>query len=115
MKKEIKTNINEIKKISSKFPKSLNEALNFNEENDFVDEPIDDVPMDNDVELPEEKPMENEPSQKAKELIDNIRKMALKAMAELADTPDDENYLILKKVWAMTDRKPENENGMKKL
>ena len=36
-------------------------------------------------------------------------------MADLADTPEDENYIMLKKVWQMTDRKPEqqqqNQNG----
>ena len=37
-KTNIKQNINEIKKISSKFPKSLNEALNFNEVEDDNEE-----------------------------------------------------------------------------
>jgi hypothetical protein len=40
----------------------------------------------------------NPASEKAKQLIDNIRKMSLRAMAELADTPEDENYIMLKKV-----------------
>lgn len=116
-KTNIKQNINEIKKISSKFPKSLNEALNFNEVEDdneeigFEDEEEPEVMHEREPEI--EQPMNNA-SQKAKKLIDDIRKMSLRAMAELADTPEDENYLMLKKVWSMTDKKPEQDknNGL---
>lgn len=114
-KNTFKQNINEIKKMSSKFPKTLNEALNFNEmENDdemgFEEEPE----MMNEPhheEMHNEEPEINNASEKAKKLIDDIRKMSLKAMAELADTPEDENYLMLKKVWSMTDRKPEQDKN----
>ncbi len=114
MKKNIfKNNVSEIKKISEKMPKTINEAINFDE---FDEE--DEVPMEVDPEVePEpaqdvevEKPAEpakNEASEKARKLIDDIRKMSLRAMAELAETPEDENYIMLKKVWSMTDRKPE--------
>lgn len=114
MKKNIfKNNVSEIKKISEKMPKTINEAINFDE---FDEE--DEVPMEADPEVePEpaqdvevEKPAEpakNEASEKARKLIDDIRKMSLRAMAELAETPEDENYIMLKKVWSMTDRKPE--------
>lgn len=114
MKKNIfKNNVSEIKKISEKMPKTINEAINFDE---FDEE--DEVPMevnpevepepaqDVEVEKPAE-PAKNEASEKARKLIDDIRKMSLRAMAELAETPEDENYIMLKKVWSMTDRKPE--------
>ena len=114
-RQEFKQNINEIKKLSSKFPKTLNEALNFNEmENDDEmsydeEEPMNEPKMEEPVHK-----VANNPSEKARKLIDYIRKMSLKAMSELADTPEDENYLMLKKVWSIIDRKSEQDknNGL---
>lgn len=107
--------INNMTKLASKMPKTLNEALNFNDnlayedENNVVDvEQENEIPVDNGLEM---QPAVNPASQKAKKLIDDIRKMSLRAMAELADTPEDENYIMLKKVWSMTDRKPEQEKN----
>lgn len=113
-----KNTINNITKLSSRMPKTLNEALNFNDNQSFEGE---------DMNIGEDKPqapelgdgMEttdmitgvNPASEKAKKLIDDIRKMSLRAMAELADTPEDENYIMLKKVWSMTDRKPEQDKN----
>ena len=57
----------------------------------------------------EEEPDQITASEHAAQLIDDIRKKALRAMADLADTPEDENYIMLKKVWQMTDRKPEQQ------
>ena len=109
MKKENIKNINEIKKLSSKFPKTLNEALNFNNVSEE-----DDIEYEDEMEEPEMS--EPNASEKARQLIDNIRKMSLRAMAELADTPEDENYIMLKKVWSMTDRKPEQDkNNMQQI
>ena len=116
MKKEMKNSINEMKKMTARFPKTINEALNFNEESD------NDMLFDNEEEIEEPahvEPIHDEPvhneinnaSEKAKKLIDDIRKMSLRAMAELADTPEDENYIMLKKVWSMTDRKPEQDKN----
>ena len=111
-----KTMIENITKLSSKMPKTLNEALNFNDAAPYEEEGID---LDNgegiqgepEQEIGIQQPMVNPASEKAKKLIDDIRKMSLKAMAELADTPEDENYLMLKKVWSMTDRKPEQDKN----
>lgn len=106
-KNSTKKTIREIKEIQSKLPKSLNEALNFNEtENDDMmdlhhEEPQihDEHPMNlNDDD------MGNPASQKAKKLIDDIRKMSLRAMAELADTPQDKYYENLKKIWQLCDK-----------
>jgi hypothetical protein len=111
MKKNIfKNNVSEIKKISEKMPKTINEAINFDE---FDEE--DEVPMEVDPEVePEpaqdvevEKPAEpakNEASEKAKKLIDDIRKMSLRAMAELADTPECPEYENLKRIWQLCDK-----------
>ena len=113
-KNNIKQNINELNKIASKFPQSLNEALNFNEsENDdaIVDDDFEDVPQRK-IQHKEFSSDMSSPSEKAKILIDDIRKKSLRAMAELADTPDDENYIVLKKIWSMTDRKPEQDKNI---
>ena len=109
-----KNTINNMTKMASKMPKTLNEALNFNDNDMYEDENVEiqhdenELPLDNNVEV---QPTINPASEKAKKLIDDIRKMSLKAMAELADTPEDENYLMLKKVWSMTDRKPEQDKN----
>ena len=113
----LKENVSAIKKMSKKMPKSINEAINFNapcegeDEDLLVDDDAEDMPVDNAPEMGNEEMPVNNASEKAKKLIDDIRKMSLRAMAELADTPEDENYLMLKKVWAMTDRKPEQDKG----
>lgn len=97
-----KNNINNIKKLSSRIPKSINEAINFNdiemEDYDMMD--------DETMEEPVEEPIGNsEPSDMgADELINDIRKKALKAMANLADTPEDPNYEVLKKIFMMLDK-----------
>lgn len=114
-KNTFKNNVSAIKKISKKMPKTINEAINFNDFNEEDEMPMDVEPeeepvQDNELERPEE-PTASNASEKAKKLIDDIRKMSLRAMAELADTPEDENYIMLKKVWSMTDRKPEQEKN----
>jgi len=107
----LKQNINELKKISSRFPKTLNEALNFNEmENDdemiLNDEDEEPEMMDepHHGEMHDEEPGISNASEKAKKLIDDIRKMSLKAMAELADVPQSSEYENLKRIWQLTDK-----------
>ena len=103
-KNTMKTNINQIRKISSKMPKTINEAINFNETDDMDMEMMDDEPMG-------DEPMGEEPvisqeteNMNADELLSDIRKKALKAMANLADTPEDPNYEVLKKIFMMLDK-----------
>lgn len=118
MKKTVKKNISEMKNLVKNMPKTINESISFGDN-------VDELSAYEDEEMPEEGPLdepevEDEPdqitaSEHAAQLIDDIRKKALRAMADLADTPEDENYIMLKKVWQMTDRKPEqqqqNQNG----
>lgn len=111
MKKTVKKDIAEMKNLVNSMPKSINESIAFEADDDF-NEYDEETPEEEPVEEPE---MEEEPSQAdasahAAQLIDDIRKKALRAMADLADTPEDENYIMLKKVWQMTDRKPEQQN-----
>jgi hypothetical protein len=114
MKKTVKKNISEMKNLVNNMPKTINEVINFNGvEEEYDDEMPEDGPLD-EPEV-EEEPDQITASEHAAQLIDDIRKKALRAMADLADTPEDENYIMLKKVWQMTDRKPEqqqqNQNG----
>ena len=110
MKNTLKENINDIKKFSSKFPKTLNEALNFNEmDNDEeMDMMNDENPemMEDEPEMGHEEiaPEKSNASENAKRLIDDIRKKSLRAMAELADTPQSPEYEALKRIWQLTDK-----------
>jgi hypothetical protein len=112
MKKNVSKDIAEMKTFVKKMPKSINEILSFEDSGEEMGEYEDEaMPEEAPVEEPE---IENEPdqataSEHAAQLIDDIRKKALRAMADLADTPEDENYIMLKKVWQMTDRKPEQQ------
>ena len=118
MKKTVKKNITEMKNLVKNMPKTINEMLSF-EGDDAALEGYEDEEMPEEDSLGEPE-VEEEPnritaSKHAAQLIDDIRKKALRAMADLADTPEDANYIMLKKVWQMTDRKPEqqqqNQNG----
>ena len=103
MKKNI--NINNIKKLSSRIPKSINEAINFNDI-EMMDNEEMDMMDDETMEEPVEEPIGNSEisDMSADELINDIRKKALKAMANLADTPEDPNYEVLKKIFMMLDK-----------
>ena len=103
MKKNI--NINNIKKLSSRIPKSINEAINFNDIEMMENEEMD-MMDDETMEEPVEEPIGNSEisDMSADELINDIRKKALKAMANLADTPEDPNYEVLKKIFMMLDK-----------
>ena len=106
MKKTVKKNINEMRSLVKSMPKSINESLDFSGEGDIYEE--EEMPEEEPVEI-EDEPDQATASEHAAQLIDDIRKKALRAMADLADTPEDENYIMLKKVWQMTDRKPEQQ------
>ena len=121
MEKNVKESLKKMKSLVKHMPKTINEAIDFNDDN--VEMGINDNNYE-DKDTPEiegsaaegvmsgvetEENVMNGASERAKQLIDDIRKKALRAMAELADTPEDENYIMLKKVWQMTDRKPEAE------
>lgn len=111
MKKNvIQENIKKLKNISSKMPKTINEAINFNEDDDM--DMMDDEPM-------EYEPMSDEPIEEPQgdngmdvmAFVDDIRKKSLKGMAQLADNPDDERYQLLKKIWQICDKKPEQQTA----
>ena len=104
-KNTMKTNIENIKRMSSKMPKNINEAINFNEDDNLDMDMMDDEPMGDDIDLHKEEPMET-PSEDmgADALLSDIRKKAINGMAKLADTPEDPNYEMLKKIFLMLDK-----------
>ena len=108
MKKTVKHELNEMKNLVKNMPKSLNETINFNEIED-PEEYDEELPAGDEMEEVDDEPDQITASEHAAQLIDDIRKKALRAMADLAETPEDENYIMLKKVWQMTDRKPEQQ------
>jgi hypothetical protein len=116
MKKNLlKENITKMKKVSSKMPKTIKEAMS------FEDYEADDEMMNGDEDMMSghEEPKEDT-GMDVMAFVDDIRKKSLKGMAQLADNPDDERYQLLKKIWQICDKKPEqqtafnnpNQNGM---
>jgi len=105
-KNTVKENINKMKVVSSKMPKSINEALNF-EDYDGSDEMMgDEEMMDN-----HEEERHEDTGMDVMAFVDDIRKKSLKGMAQLADNPDDERYQLLKKIWQICDKKPEQQTA----
>ena len=119
MKKNIKNAINEINKLSSKYPKNINEALNFNrlenEGEDMINDTPDDLPTHDDIDVPHVEDEIGGAAQKAKKLIDDIRKMSLKAMASLADTPQSPEYENLKRIWQLCDKAVNEKEEQKEI
>lgn len=105
-KKTIKANINEMKDFASKMPKTINETLNF-DNSQLAPMESDDEEMDN---YEEEEPVEDS-GMDVMAFVDDIRKKSLKGMAQLADNPDDERYQLLKKIWQICDKKPEQQTA----
>ena len=113
-KNTMKTNIKQIRTISSRMPKTINEAINFNEDDD----------MDMmDMNMPEEGPEEELPAESpvAKDthnidnFISNMRKESLGIMKALADNPDDSVYQFAKKIFQLADKAHEDQKEGKDI
>ena len=113
-KNTMKTNIKQIRTISSRMPKTINEAINFNEDDD-----MDMMDMD----MPEEGPEEELPAESpvAKDthnidnFISNMRKESLGIMKALADNPDDSVYQFAKKIFQLADKAHEDQKEGKDI
>ena len=106
MKNNNSNNIKMIQKMSSRIPKSINEAINFNDNVAYENEDIEmmDEPMEEPIEEPIESPVEEPQDMGADKLLADIRKMSINGLAKLADNPDDPNYEMLKKIFLMLDK-----------
>ena len=111
MKKTVKKNISEMKNLVNNMPKTINEVLNFegaDDELEGYDEVEDEAPVDE----PEiDEPKDEDAGMDVMAFVDDIRKKSLKGMAQLADNPDDERYQLLKKIWQICDKKPEQQTA----
>lgn len=112
----IRESISRINEITNRMPKKLSEMLDFEaSEPDMVDDiPTDVEEPEMGSEMPINEPEETVPAEPeiggntahsdAEALIADIRKKALRAMADLADTPEDPNYETLKKIFTMLEK-----------
>ena len=113
-KNTMKTNIKQIRTISSRMPKTINEAINFNEDDD-----MDMMDMD----MPEEGPEEELPAEahaaedthNIDNFISNMRKESLGIMKALADNPDDSVYQFAKKIFQLADKAHEDQKEGKDI
>ena len=76
------------------------------------------APQEAPVETPSEAPVGDMPEEKGEsdalnieQFVDDIRKKSLRGMAQLAETPEDERYQLLKKIWQICDKKPEQQTA----
>ena len=109
MKKTVKKNITEMQNLVKNMPKTINEVLDFNGADEDLAEYEGELPEEEDVEEPVEEPKEEGMDVMA--FVDDIRKKSLKGMASLAENPDDERYQLLKKIWQICDKKPEQQTA----
>jgi len=114
-KTTLKENISALKKLSNRMPKSINEAINFNEmEGDDELGGIEDEPMDEPIDNPVEKPIEDdEPNIDG--FIANMRKESLSIMKKLADDPDNAVYQFAKKIFQLADKAHEDQKEGKDI
>lgn len=112
-KTSLKENIGHLRKISSKMPKTINEALNFQEDDDMemMDEPMDSI-EDEPVDSP--KPMADD-GPNIENFIANMRKESLGIMKQLADDPDDAVYQFAKKIFQLADKAHEDQKEGKDI
>ena len=103
MKKITTNKLSSIKRITSKMPKSINEAINFNDDMAYEDNDME-MMGDESMEEPMEAPIEGPQEAGAEKLLADIRKMSINGLAKLADNPDDPNYEMLKKIFLMLDK-----------
>ena len=110
-KTTINENIDQLKRISSKMPKTINEAITFEDDGEDV---MNGGDVADDEMIDEPQPEAEEPQDNGMDVmafVDDIRKKSLKGMAQLADNPDDERYQLLKKIWQICDKKPEQQTA----
>lgn len=109
MKKTVKTNITEMQNLVKNMPKTINEVLSFDGADDELGYEDEEIPAEETGEIAEEPKKEGGMDVMA--FVDDIRKKSLKGMASLAENPDDERYQLLKKIWQICDKKPEQQTA----
>lgn len=103
--------VNEIKRMSSRYPKTIKEALDFNA---LENESDDDVAYEK--ELAEKKPKMELPKQETVDIasfVASMRKQSLEVMRQLADTPDDPVYEFSKRIFQLAEKAYADSKGVK--
>lgn len=100
-KKNYFRELEEVKKLTNKMSKSLNESLSFEDEYDAP--AYEEAPDATNASF-------NGPEEDLDNEIDIIREIALKGMVKLCKTPEDSRYQFLKKVFSFCDKASESEN-----
>lgn len=113
-KNTMKTNIKQIRTISSRMPKTINEAINFNEDDDMDMMDMDMPEEGSEEELPAEAPAA-EDTHNIDNFISNMRKESLGIMKALADNPDDSVYQFAKKIFQLADKAHEDQKEGKDI
>ena len=122
MKKSLLTDIDKINENINEAERLLKESMSFCEDDmsndiDMEEEPVDEEPMDDDSFMGNEGEMgagDDMPvnHKSVDSYIDHIRKYSLNGLSALCDTPDSEEYQMLKKIFQMCDKKPEKKDGI---
>ena len=103
-------------------PQMTVESLRFPEEHEedqvvsASEEPVQGTEEDDMLSAEVEKnPMLDEPKMGgAEKAIADIRKIAINTLAQLAEQPNSEEYVMLKKIWVMCDKAVEGDDNAKK-
>lgn len=114
-KNAIKTNIITINRLSARMPKSINEAINFNEDDDMDMDFAGEEPMDEPVEEPAMPAEKHDEGPNIDNFIANMRKESLGIMKALADNPDDAVYQFAKKIFQLADKAHEDQKEGKDI
>lgn len=111
-KRTINESVSAMNRFSSKMPKTITEAINFEGLDNSDDMGMmggeEEQPQDQEMggEDPEmvDKPEEGGDDLNVESFINETRKRALKIMAKLADTPDNPIYDLSKRIWQICDK-----------
>lgn len=104
-KSSTRKTINEMRHFAKAMPTTINEMINFEGEDEGM--PFN----DEEDEIEPHKEIKDEGNFDVMQFVDDIRKKSLKGMAALAENPDDERYQLLKKIWQICDKKPEQQTA----
>lgn len=120
-RKNFKQSVKSIHNISKRIPKTINEAINFNEYDDdeYGDDGFEDEYSDdkyNNSKIGTGQNFGDVDDLNVDDFINDTRKKSLQIMAKLADEPENKTYEIAKRIWqicdkSLADEKAENENS----
>lgn len=110
-KVNLKEEVNRINAIIENSRK-INEGLYLDDKyTPDMDDTYEESPRPEPEQIPDEKMVDDERPSEKSPILDQIRKLTLQGMTELANDPDSFEFQNLKKVFMLLDKKPNNGNG----